>query len=54
MTFLEAAKLDGANSWKFFIDFLIPLSKTMITSGIYLYVCLWIQSIFMALDNDHI
>jgi sn-glycerol 3-phosphate transport system permease protein len=27
---LEAAKLDGANSWKFFIDFLIPLSKTMI------------------------
>ena len=29
---LEAAKLDGANSWKFFIDFLIPLSKTMITA----------------------
>ena len=27
---LEAAKIDGANSWKFFIDFLIPLSKTMI------------------------
>ncbi len=27
---LEAAKLDGTNSWKFFIDFLIPLSKTMI------------------------
>ena len=32
MNFLEAAKLDGANSWKFFIDFLIPLSKTMITA----------------------
>ena len=29
---LEAAKLDGADSWKFFIDFLIPLSKTMITA----------------------
>ena len=29
---LEAAKLDGANSWKFFIDFLIPLSKTMIAA----------------------
>jgi sn-glycerol 3-phosphate transport system permease protein len=29
---LEAAKLDGVNSWKFFIDFLIPLSKTMITA----------------------
>ncbi len=29
---LEAAKLDGANSWKFFIDFLVPLSKTMIAA----------------------
>ena len=29
---LEAAKLDGANSWKFFIDFLLPLSKTMIAA----------------------
>ena len=27
---LEAAKIDGVNSWKFFIDFLMPLSKTMI------------------------
>ena len=29
---LEAAKLDGANSWKFFIDFLLPLSKTMLAA----------------------
>ena len=29
---LEAAKLDGTNSWKFFTDFLIPLSKTMIAA----------------------
>jgi len=29
---LEAAKLDGANSWKFFIDFLLPLSKTMVAA----------------------
>ena len=29
---LEAAKLDGANSLKFFIDFLVPLSKTMIAA----------------------
>ena len=29
---LEAAKLDGTNSWKFFIDFLVPLSKTMIAA----------------------
>jgi len=29
---LEAAKLDGANSWKFFIDFIIPLSKTMMAA----------------------
>ena len=27
---LESAKLDGANSWRFFVDFLIPLSKTML------------------------
>jgi len=29
---LEAAKMDGANSWKFFVDFLFPLSKTMIAA----------------------
>jgi sn-glycerol 3-phosphate transport system permease protein len=29
---LEAAKLDGVTSWKFLIDFIIPLSKTMITA----------------------
>ena len=29
---LEAAKLDGTNSWQFFIDFLVPLSKTMIAA----------------------
>ncbi len=27
---LEAAKIDGVNSWKFFVDFLLPLSKTMV------------------------
>ena len=29
---LEAAKLDGTSSWRFFIDFLVPLSKTMIAA----------------------
>ena len=29
---LESAKLDGASTWRFFIDFLIPLSKTMIAA----------------------
>ena len=29
---LESAKLDGANTWRFFIDFLLPLSKTMIVA----------------------
>ena len=29
---LEAAKLDGTGSWKFFVDFLVPLSKTMIAA----------------------
>ena len=26
---LEAAKLDGTSSWRFFIDFLVPLSKKL-------------------------
>ena len=29
---MESAKLDGANAWSFFIDFLVPLSKTMIAA----------------------
>ena len=29
---LESAKLDGANSWRFFLDFLLPLSKTMLAA----------------------
>ena len=29
---LESAKLDGASTWSFFIDFLVPLSKTMIAA----------------------
>ena len=29
---LESAKLDGANTWRFFIDFLVPLSRTMIVA----------------------
>ena len=29
---LESAKLDGANSWRFFVDFLLPLSKTMLAA----------------------
>ena len=36
---LEAAKLDGVNAWKFFIDFMIPLSKTMMAAlFIYMFV----------------
>ena len=30
--YAESAKLDGANTWRFFIDFLVPLSKTMIVA----------------------
>ena len=29
---LESAKLDGASTWRFFIDFLVPLSRTMIVA----------------------
>ena len=39
---LESAKLDGANSWKFFIDFLVPLSKTMIAAVFIFMFSVWI------------
>jgi len=34
---LEAAKLDGVNSWQFLFDFIIPLSRTMI-SAIFIFM----------------
>jgi len=41
---LEAAKLDGANSWQFFIDILVPLSKTMMAAlFIVMFVVGWNQ-----------
>ena len=41
---LEAARLDGATPWRFFIDILIPLSKTMIAAIlIIMFVVGWNQ-----------
>ena len=41
---LEAARLDGANAWQFFIDILVPLSKTMIAAIlIIMFVVGWNQ-----------
>ena len=41
---LEAAKLDGANAWGFFVDILVPLSKTMIAAIlIIMFVVGWNQ-----------
>jgi len=41
---LEAARLDGANAWNFFIDILVPLSKTMIAAIlIIMFVVGWNQ-----------
>ncbi|WP_417455289.1 ABC transporter permease subunit [Kiloniella sp.] len=41
---LEAARLDGANAWQFFIDILIPISKTMIAAIlIIMFVVGWNQ-----------
>lgn len=41
---LEAARLDGATSWGFFIDILVPLSKTMIAAIlIIMFVVGWNQ-----------
>ena len=41
---LEAARLDGANAWRFFVDILVPLSKTMIAAIlIIMFVVGWNQ-----------
>ena len=41
---LEAARLDGASPWRFFVDMLIPLSKTMIAAIlIIMFVVGWNQ-----------
>jgi sn-glycerol 3-phosphate transport system permease protein len=41
---LEAARLDGATPWQFFVDMLIPLSKTMIAAIlIIMFVVGWNQ-----------
>jgi sn-glycerol 3-phosphate transport system permease protein len=41
---LEAARLDGATPWRFFVDILIPLSKTMVAAIlIIMFVVGWNQ-----------
>ena len=41
---LEAAKLDGAGAWKFFIDILLPLSRTIMAAlFIIMFVVGWNQ-----------
>jgi len=41
---LEAARLDGATAWDFFVDILVPLSKTMIAAIlIIMFVVGWNQ-----------
>lgn len=51
---LEAARIDGAGPFKFFIDILIPLSKTMIAAMfIIMFVYGWNQYLWpMLMTND--
>ena len=53
---LEAARLDGASPWRFFVDMLIPLSKTMIAAIlIIMFVVGWNQYLWPLLittDSD--
>lgn len=47
---LEAARIDGAGPWKFFIDILVPLSKTMIAAiFIIMFVFGWNQYLWPTL-----
>ena len=50
---LEAAKLDGTSSWRFFIDFLVPLSKTMIAAVFIFMFVFGLQPISMATYHDN-
>ncbi|WP_171125133.1 MULTISPECIES: ABC transporter permease subunit [unclassified Ruegeria] len=46
----EAARIDGAGPWKFFVDILIPLSKTMIAAiFIIMFVFGWNQYLWPTL-----
>ena len=41
---LEAARIDGANAWRFFVDILVPLSRTMMAAiFIIMFVVGWNQ-----------
>jgi sn-glycerol 3-phosphate transport system permease protein len=47
---LEAARIDGAGPWKFFVDILVPLSKTMIAAiFIIMFVVGWNQYLWPTL-----
>lgn len=54
---LEAAKIDGANSWQFFIDILLPISKTMmIALFIVMFIVGWNQylwPIMMTTESEY-
>ncbi len=55
---LEAARLDGAGPWKFFIDILVPISKTMIAAlFIIMFVVGWNQYLWpllMTTNDDYV
>ncbi|MTI00306.1 sn-glycerol-3-phosphate ABC transporter permease UgpE [Roseibium sp. RKSG952] len=47
---MEAARIDGAGPWKFFVDILVPLSKTMIAAiFIIMFVYGWNQYLWPTL-----
>ncbi len=47
---IEAARIDGANSWKFFVDIIVPLSKTMMAAiFIIMFVVGWNQYLWPTL-----
>ncbi|MBN9672930.1 ABC transporter permease subunit [Roseibium aggregatum] len=53
---LEAARIDGAGPWKFFIDILVPISKTMIAAiFIIMFVYGWNQYLWpMMMTSDEV
>lgn len=47
---IEAARIDGANSWKFFVDIIVPLSRTMMAAiFIIMFVVGWNQYLWPTL-----
>lgn len=50
---VDAATLDGAGPCRFFIRYFAPFVKNTNCRFVHNFVCVWLESVFMAIDNDN-